>query len=53
MGAPPPEAEKVASGPGPAREAPKITTVPEGIAALDTTSTLSLVYAYTNVVKDK
>jgi putative salt-induced outer membrane protein len=33
LGAPPPEAEKAAAGPGPAREAPKITTAPEGTAA--------------------
>jgi putative salt-induced outer membrane protein YdiY len=33
LGAPPPEAEKVAAGPGPARDAPKITTAPEGTTA--------------------
>ena len=33
LGAPPPEAEKVAAGPGPAPEAPKITTAPEGTTA--------------------
>ena len=33
LGAPPPEAAKVAAGPGPAREAPKLTTVPEGVNA--------------------
>lgn len=33
LGAPPPEAEKAAAGPGPAREAPKITTAPEGTTA--------------------
>jgi putative salt-induced outer membrane protein YdiY len=33
LGAPPPEAEKAAAGPGPARDAPKITTAPEGTTA--------------------
>jgi putative salt-induced outer membrane protein YdiY len=33
MGAPPPEATKAAAGPGPARDAPKITTAPEGTTA--------------------
>jgi putative salt-induced outer membrane protein len=33
LGAPPPEAEKVAAGPGPAKDAPKITTAPEGTTA--------------------
>ena len=33
LGAPPPEAEKVAAGPGPAPEAPKVTTAPEGTTA--------------------
>ncbi len=33
LGAPPPEAAKAAAGPGPARDAPKITTVPEGTTA--------------------
>jgi putative salt-induced outer membrane protein len=33
LGAPPPEAEKVAAGPGPAPEAPKLTTAPEGTTA--------------------
>ncbi len=33
MGAPPPDAKKEAAGPGPAREAPKLTTAPEGTTA--------------------
>ncbi len=33
LGVPPPEAEKVAAGPGPAPEAPKITATPEGTTA--------------------
>jgi putative salt-induced outer membrane protein len=33
LGAPPPEAEKVAAGPGPAPDAPKLTTAPEGTTA--------------------
>lgn len=33
LGAPPPEAKKEAAGPGPAREAPKLTTAPEGLGA--------------------
>lgn len=33
MGAPPPDAKKEAAGPGPAREAPKLTTAPEGVNA--------------------
>jgi putative salt-induced outer membrane protein YdiY len=33
MGVPPPDAEKVAAGPGPGAEAPKITTAPEGTTA--------------------
>jgi putative salt-induced outer membrane protein YdiY len=33
LGAPPPEAEKVAAGPGPAKEAPKLTSAPEGTTA--------------------
>jgi putative salt-induced outer membrane protein len=33
LGAPPPDAAKAAAGPGPAREAPKLTTAPEGVNA--------------------
>lgn len=33
LGAPPPEAEKVAKGPDKQREAPKLTTAPEGVSA--------------------
>ena len=33
LGAPPPEATKAAAGPGPARDAPKLTTAPEGTTA--------------------
>jgi putative salt-induced outer membrane protein YdiY len=33
LGAPPPDAAKAAAGPGPARDAPKITTAPEGTTA--------------------
>jgi putative salt-induced outer membrane protein YdiY len=33
MGVPPPEAEKAAAGPGPVRDAPKLTTAPEGTTA--------------------
>ena len=33
LGAPPPEADKAAAGPGPARDAPKLTTAPEGTTA--------------------
>lgn len=33
LGAPPPDAKKEAAGPGPAREAPKLTTAPEGVNA--------------------
>lgn len=33
LGAPPPDAKKEAAGPGPAREAPKVTTAPEGVNA--------------------
>jgi len=33
LGAPPPDADKVAAGPAPAREAPKLTKAPEGVAA--------------------
>ena len=33
LGVPPPEAEKAAAGPGPARDAPKITSAPEGTTA--------------------
>ncbi len=33
LGVPPPEAEKVAAGPGPAPDAPQITTAPEGTTA--------------------
>lgn len=33
MGAPPPDADKAAAGPGAAREAPKLTRAPEGVAA--------------------
>jgi len=33
LGAPPPEAAKAVAGPGPTREAPKLTTAPEGTAA--------------------
>lgn len=33
LGAPPPEAEKAVAGPAPTRDAPKITTAPEGTTA--------------------
>jgi putative salt-induced outer membrane protein YdiY len=33
LGAPPPDAAKAVAGPGPARDAPKLTTAPEGTAA--------------------
>jgi putative salt-induced outer membrane protein len=33
LGVPPPDAEKAAAGPGPARDAPKLTTAPEGTTA--------------------
>lgn len=33
LGAPPPDAEKIAAGPGAAREAPKNTEAPEGVTA--------------------
>jgi putative salt-induced outer membrane protein YdiY len=33
LGAPPPDAKKEAAGPGPARDAPKLTKAPEGVGA--------------------